>query len=256
LTAKRAATHALNSVRTYQYDRYNQKGTNMTERIDSQQGQPQVFNVDMNGSSAPEIPMKARAEAADRSEAKQKIISIPLSLIDPFPEHPLQVRDDAEMENLIQSICEHGVLAPAIVREKGSGRYELVSGHRGRCACEMAGVESMPVIVRELSDDDAAIVMCDSNLQREKVLPSEKAYAYKMKMDALRQQGKRNDLTSTPVVRKSVGRESAEIVGEAIGDSQLTGIAIGSVAALVIYHLVLNLQKLRGIEVDTRQNTK
>ena len=144
---------------------------------------------------------------------------IPLDQIDEFPDHPFQVKNDEGMEQLVRSIEMNGVLTPVVVRQKEGGRYELISGHRRKYACGILGVTQIPVIVRELSRDDAIIEMVDSNLQREHILPSEKAKAYKMKMDAMRRQGKRTDLTSTPVAGKLKERETATIIGEAAGES-------------------------------------
>ena len=144
---------------------------------------------------------------------------IPLDQIDEFPDHPFQVKNDEGMEQLVRSIEMNGVLTPVVVRQKEDGRYELISGHRRKYACGILGVTQIPVIVRELSRDDAIIEMVDSNLQREHILPSEKAKAYKMKMDAMRRQGKRTDLTSTPVAGKLKERETATIIGEAVGES-------------------------------------
>ena len=144
---------------------------------------------------------------------------IPLAQIDDFPDHPFQVKNDEGMEQLVRSIEMNGVLTPVVVRQKEGGRYELISGHRRKYACGILGVTQIPVIVRGLSRDDAIIEMVDSNLQREHILPSEKAKAYKMKMDAMKRQGKRTDLTSTPVAGKLKERETAPIIGEAVGES-------------------------------------
>ena len=154
----------------------------------------------------------------ERAELRrEKVRSIPLSELDDFPEHPFRVRDDAEMAKLAESVREHGVLNPVIVRQKEDGRFEILSGHRRRRACELAGVAELPAIVREMSRDEAIVFMVDSNLQREEILPSEKAFSYKMKMEALNRQGKRTDLTSTPLVSKS---RTNELVGEASGESR------------------------------------
>jgi ParB family chromosome partitioning protein len=154
--------------------------------------------------------------------AEEKAIAIPITMIDPFPSHPFQVRDDEEMAKLVESVKEYGVLTPAVARAKDGGRYELISGHRRKHACEIAGIETMPVIVRDMTREQAVVAMADSNLQRERVLASEKAFAYKMKLDALKKQGRRADLTSTPVARKLPRIESAELVGAASGDSKDT----------------------------------
>ena len=158
---------------------------------------------------------------ATRDDAqREKVQGIPLDLIDPFPEHPFHVREDEAMTAMVESVKTVGVLTPAVALQKEDGRYELVSGHRRKRACELAGLETMPVIVREMSHDEAVIFMVESNFQRETILPSEKAFAYKMRLDAMSRQGKRTDLTSAPVAGKLKGRESAEIIGEATGESK------------------------------------
>ena len=136
--------------------------------------------------------------------------------LQPFSKHPYKVRDDEAMRDMVESIKQYGVLSPAIARPMPDGGYELVSGHRRKRACELAGLDAMPVIVRELDDDAAAILVVDSNLQREDLLPSERAFAYKLKLEALRHQGERTDLTSRQVVRKL---EAADIIGEDAGES-------------------------------------
>jgi ParB family chromosome partitioning protein len=158
----------------------------------------------------------------EKSAGTEQIAIVPLTEIDSFPSHPFQIRDDEEMNSLVESIEEYGVLTPAIVRKIDKGRYELVSGHRRKHACELAGITEIPVIVRDMTKEQAIVAMADSNLQREKVLPSEKALAFKLKMDALKKQGKRTDLTSTPVARKSQSSETAELVGAVTGDSKDT----------------------------------
>lgn len=136
------------------------------------------------------------------SESLEKVQIIPIDEIDRFPDHPFQVRNDENLVKLIESIKEIGVQTPVICRKKEDGRYELISGHRRKIACGFAGIKSMPVIVRDISRDDAIILMVDSNLQREKILPSEKAFSYKMKLEAMNRQGKRIDLTSVPMEPK------------------------------------------------------
>lgn len=136
-----------------------------------------------------------------------EIKDIPLSLLDEFPNHPFKVRDDEEMLKLIKSVSEYGVLVPAIVRPKSDGRYELISGHRRKRASEYAEKSNLRCIVSDLDDDAATIIMVDSNIQRENILPSEKAFAYKMKLDALKHQGKRTDLTSRQVGEKLLSVE-------------------------------------------------
>ncbi len=157
----------------------------------------------------------------ERDEAKlQKIRDIPLTEIDDFPDHPFQVREDEDMFQLVESIKERGVITPATVRQKEDGRYELVSGHRRKKACELAGFETLRCEVVDLTRDEATILMVESNFQRSQILPSEKAFAYKMRLEAMNRQGQRTDLTSNPVGGKSAGLESAEIVGKENGDSQ------------------------------------
>ena len=148
---------------------------------------------------------------------REKVRVIPIELIDDFPDHPFLVKDDESMDQLIKSIQMNGVLNPVIARKKEGERYELISGHRRKHACEKLGIKQIPIIVRELSRDEAVIEMVDSNLQREHILPSEKAKAYKMKMDALKRQGKRTDLTSVPVAQKF--KTTRELVAEESGES-------------------------------------
>lgn len=157
----------------------------------------------------------------DKNDAGQKKIHcIPISEIDPFPKHPFHVREDEDMKALVDSIRMNGVLTPAAVRKKENGRYELLSGHRRKRACEIAGLSTLPCKIVELNRDEAVIFMVDSNLQRTEILPSEKAFSYKMRLDAMKRQGKRTDLTSNPVGRKLQEVESAGIIGVETGDSQ------------------------------------
>ena len=146
----------------------------------------------------------------------ESIKQVRLSQLFPFERHPFKVNNDAEMLKIVESVTQYGVLSPAIARPLPDGGYELVSGHRRKRACELAGLETMPVIVRELDDDAAAILVVDSNLQREVLLPSERAFAYKLKLEALRHQGERTDLTSRQVVDKL---KAADRVGEDVGES-------------------------------------
>lgn len=156
----------------------------------------------------------------ERDEAKREtLIDIPIAEISDFPNHPFKVKMDESMVTLVESVKEYGVLNPALVRSKPEGGYEMIAGHRRKLASELANRQDIPCIVRNLSDDEATIVMVDSNLQREKVLPSEKAFAYKMKLDAMNRQGKRTDLTSTPVVSKL---RTNEILGKETGESRET----------------------------------
>ncbi|MDU8005755.1 ParB/RepB/Spo0J family partition protein [Eggerthella lenta] len=152
--------------------------------------------------------------------ALEGIAEVRLALIDPFPEHPFHVKDDEEMERLAESIAENGVLVPLTVRASGAERYELVSGHRRKRAAEMAGLESVPCIVRNMSDEEATIAMVDSNLQRETILPSERAFAYSMRLEAMKRQGRRTDLTCAQVAHKSDGRKSRDILAEELNVSK------------------------------------
>ena len=157
-----------------------------------------------------------------RDEAKRDSVQdIPISQISDFPEHPFKVKQDEAMLEMAESVRQYGVLVPGLVRQLEDGNYQMVSGHRSKLASELAGRDTIPCIVRDLTDDEAVIIMVDSNLQRERVLPSEKAFAYKMKLDAMRRQGQRTDLTSTPVVEKLKGKDalSSAIVGKTSGDS-------------------------------------
>ena len=157
----------------------------------------------------------------ERTEARlEKVVSLNPSEISDFPDHPIKVRMDSAMQEMAESVKQYGVLVPALVRPKQSGGYEMVAGHRRKKAAELANLAEIPCIVRQLTDDEATIIMVDSNLQREQILPSEKAFAYKMKLDAMKRQGQRTDLTSDPVGWKLSGKESASIVGKEGGDSQ------------------------------------
>ena len=149
-------------------------------------------------------------------KGQETVCTVPISLIDDFAEHPFQVRDDEDMERLIQSIDNNGVLNPVILRKNGE-RYELIAGHRRKHACLRLGISSIPAIVRELSRDEAVVEMVDSNLQREHILPSEKAYAYKMKMDAMKRKAGRPKENSTPMVSNL---RTDEIIGEESGESR------------------------------------
>lgn len=150
-------------------------------------------------------------------ERLSKIRDIPLELIDDFPDHPFKVRDDEDMQQLVESIKERGVITPATVRQKEDGRYELVSGHRRKRASELAGFETLRCEVVDLNRDEATILMVESNFQRSQILPSEKAYAYKMRLEAMNRQGQRTDLTSTPLVSKS---RTNEELGNQVGESR------------------------------------
>jgi len=150
----------------------------------------------------------------------EKVINIKLNDIDDFPEHPFKVIVNDELKDMAESIKEKGVLSPALVRQKDDGRYEMISGHRRKKASELANKDTIPCIVRNLTDDEATIIMVDSNMQREKVLPSERAFAYKMKLEALNHQGKRNDLTSVEFAQKLQTKTSRQIVAEQVGESE------------------------------------
>lgn len=153
---------------------------------------------------------------AVQNEAVQ---NIPLSELFPFKNHPFRIVDDEAMQRTVESVSQFGVLSPAIARPRGDGGYEIISGHRRLHASQLLGLETMPVIVRQMDDDTAVITMVDSNLQRETMLPSERAKAYKMKMDAMKRQGYRTDLTSGQVGRKLEGKESRELIAEQTGES-------------------------------------
>lgn len=161
-----------------------------------------------------------------RDEAKRDSVQdIPISQISDFPEHPFKVKQDEAMLEMAESVRQYGVLVPGLVRQLADGSYQMVSGHRRKMASELAGRDTIPCIVRDLTDDEAVIIMVDSNLQRERVLPSEKAFAYKMKLDAMRRQGQRTDLTSRPMVEKL---ESVEKMGRDTGESGVKSSAISA----------------------------
>ena len=156
-----------------------------------------------------------------RAEANlSKIREIPISEIDEFPDHPFKVLMNEDMEQLVESVSRSGVMTPATVRQKEDGRYELISGHRRKKACELAGLETLKCEVKELTHDEAIIMMVESNLQRSVILPSEKAFAYKMRLEAMNRQGQRSDLTSSPLDNKLKGTTSAQQVSQKSGDSQ------------------------------------
>ena len=157
---------------------------------------------------------------AERDEAQcEKVITIPTEQISDFPNHPFRVVLDDNMREMVESIRQYGVLVPTLVRPAPDGGYQMISGHRRKMASELAGVP-LPCIVRDLTDDEAIIIMIDSNLQRENILPSEKAFAYKMKLDAMKRQGKRTDLTCEPVAHKLGGMKSRDILAEQVGESK------------------------------------
>ena len=201
---------------------------------------------------------------------KETIKDIPLGELHPFPDHPFGVRDDEAMEQTVESIREYGVLVPAIARPREDGGYEIIAGHRRKHACELAGLTTMPVIVRDIDRNTATIMMVDSNLQRENILPSERAKAYKMKLDAIKRQGARHDLTSTQLAQKL----SVEKVAEEAGTSKdqirryirLTELdpelqkmvdegKIGMTPAVEISYLKPDEQKLLIETIDSEQAT-
>ena len=152
------------------------------------------------------------------NDIKYEIVRLPLKELHSFPDHPFKIRDDEAMSETVESIRNYGILVPAIVRPRDDGGYEIISGHRRKHACELAGIDTLPAIIRNLDDDAAVIIMVDSNLQRENILPSERAAAYKMKLDAIKHQGMRSDLTSTQVAPKL----STEQIGDVEGISKDT----------------------------------
>lgn len=151
--------------------------------------------------------------------SRERVSEIPLSEIDSFPEHPFKVKDDEAMVEMAESVRDRGIVTPAIARLKEDGRYELISGHRRKRAAELVGLETLRVIVRDMTHDEAVIAMVDANLQREEVLPSEKAYSYKMKLDALKRQGHRSDLTCAPLGHK-LNKKARDLVADEAGDSK------------------------------------
>ena len=171
--------------------------------------------IDLGLSGYDELFMTEQERADTR---KPKVEELPLSELTPFKNHPFKVKNDAEMAELMKSIADAGVLSPAMARPKKGGGYELISGHRRLAACKTLGMDTMPVIIRPPSDEEAVITMVDSNLQREHILPSEKAFAYKMKMDALKSQGKRTDLTSYQVGTKF---DAASEIGKSGNNSRI-----------------------------------
>ena len=168
-------------------------------------------------------PGKKPAPSKKPKTQQEVVVQIPLSELHPFPDHPFQVREDASMQETAESVKEYGVLVPALARPREDGGYELIAGHRRKHACELAGLATMPVIVRNIDRDAATIIMVDSNLQRENILPSERAKAYKMKMEAIKRQGARTDLTSPKI---SARFRSDDEVGQDAGVSRDTMLSI------------------------------
>ena len=190
-------------------------------------------------SDKPASPARGRkktAPPAQQPPQEEVVVRLPLTDLHPFPDHPFQVRDDEEMRETIQSVKEYGVIVPAIVRPREEGGYEIVAGHRRKYACEQAGLDTMPVLIRNLDRDAATIIMVDSNLQRENILPSERAKAYKMKMEAIKRQGARTDLTSPKISAKF---RSDDEVGQ---DAGVSGDTIRNYIALT--QLVPELQQM------------
>ena len=174
---------------------------------------------------SPKIELTAYDDLFETDQSREenklsKIRDIPITEIDEFPDHPFRVLMDEDMEQLVDSIKRNGIMTPATVRLKEDGRYELVSGHRRKRACELAGLESLKCEVKELSRDEAVIIMVESNLQRTTILPSEKAFAYKMRLDAMNRQGERSDLTCSPVGNKLQGKKSSDELAEKVGESK------------------------------------
>ena len=172
-------------------------------------------DIDLDLTGFAELFMNEEGRAESRLP---RIYDIPLSEIDDFPNHPFKVKMDEDMNQLVQSVKERGIITPVTLRQKEDGRYEIVSGHRRRKACELAGLERVPAEIKELSRDEAIILMVESNLQRSIILPSEKAFSYKMRLEAMKRQGQRTDLTLSPVGTKS-GR-SSEVITAETGDSR------------------------------------
>ena len=154
------------------------------------------------------------------AEHSERVILVPVDAVEPFPGHPFRVSDDEEMARLAESVAANGILVPLTVRPLGAGRYGLVSGHRRKRAAELAGLAEVPCVVRDMGDDEATIAMVDSNMQREAILPSERAFAYSMRLEAMKRQGQRTDLTSVQLEQKSGGRWSRSILAEELGMSE------------------------------------
>ena len=223
------------------------------------------------------MPEKTTTEPGRKPAKKPKpevVEQIPLSDLHPFPDHPFQVRDDDAMQETAESIKTYGVLVPALARPREDGGYELIAGHRRKHACELAGLTTMPVIVRNIDRDAATIIMVDSNLQRENILPSERAKAYKMKLEAIKRQGKRHDLTSDQLGQKLSGKTSRELIAENSNDSptqiqryiRLTELSpelqqmvdekkIGMTPAVEISYLKPEEQKMLLTAMDSEQAT-
>ena len=179
----------------------------------------------MARNNAPKIELTAYDDLFQTDESREeaklsKIRDIPIAQIDEFPDHPFKVLMDEDMEQLVESVKRSGIMTPATVRLKVDGRYELISGHRRKKACELAGLETLKCEVKELTRDEAIIIMVESNLQRSTILPSEKAFAYKMRLEAMNRQGQRSDLTSSPLATKLPNGRSDVELGELVGESK------------------------------------
>jgi len=203
----------------------------------------------MTEKTAQKEPGKKPVPSKKPKPQQEVVVQIPLSELHPFPDHPFQVREDASMQETAESVKEYGVLVPALARPREDGGYELIAGHRRKHACELAGLATMPVIVRDIDRDAATIIMVDSNLQRENILPSERAKAYKMKMEAIKQQGTRTDLTSPKISAKF---RSDDEVGQ---DAGVSGDTIRNYIALTQLPCADGLSRQR-IHVTLRKPTK
>lgn len=182
---------------------------------------PKSRNTTGNSFNLPSVDdlFRPAGSPAEEKSPAGGVMQIPISEIADFPDHPFKVRNDSDMQKLVESVSEYGVLEPALVRPRAEGGYEMIAGHRRKMASALAGRTEIPCIIREVTDDEATIIMVDSNLQREEILPSEKAFAYKMKLDAMKRQGKRTDLTSDPLEPKSAEPRSNEKLSAETGDS-------------------------------------
>ena len=170
--------------------------------------------------SLPSVDELFTSQVERDSKGSSVIQLLPVASITPFPNHPFGVRDDQDMEQLVESIQEHGILSPLTVRTASNGAFELISGHRRKHAAEIAGLVDVPCIIKDLTDDEAVIAMVDSNLQRETILPSERAFAYSMRLEAMKHQGFRSDLSCAQLAHKTGGRKSRDILAEELGVSK------------------------------------
>ena len=173
--------------------------------------------LNFNLPSVDDLFSTEESRAEDRLE---RVVNLNPAEISDFPNHPFKVRMDAAMQEMAESVKQYGVLVPALVRPKRSGGYEMVAGHRRKKAADLAGLAEIPCIIRQLTDEEATIIMVDSNLQREQILPSEKAFAYKMRLDAMKRQGQRTDLTCEPAAHKLKGAKSRDLLAEQVGESK------------------------------------